>query len=214
MQRLQQTFTFTAKLANCAGVTSVRTKWCRKPIALGTAKSKIFRVAPRIVLPVEEEEEIRRLYNNYRTQMKSLTAYLTEKYCVSNLKSLDPEEIKRQFEEDYTQCKKINDEWNEQQRIVREKQAAERLAEEIEFAKAKIAEHEEQRRNKLEQIEELVRYEKESAKDFILDLETLDIAIERALANAPVDHNFAIDLEGNRIYGKQNKELNKEAVKQ
>lgn len=44
----------------------------RKPMRLGTAKSKLFRVPPRIRIPEEESIEILRLSNNYRTYMKSI----------------------------------------------------------------------------------------------------------------------------------------------
>lgn len=216
MQRLPQHLQLFSSVAlnatNCAGLTVVRNKkWCRKPIGQ-TAKSKLFRVPKRPVVPPEERVEMIRLFNNYRTQMKSITAYLTDKYCVANLDTSDPEQIKKLFEEDYENCMKINDEWNEQQRVVRERQAAEKLAGEIELAKRAIEEHEQQKKKRLDEVEELVRLEKERSKSFILDLEALDAAIEEALAN-PVDYNFAIDLDGNRIYGRETAPLDK-AVKQ
>lgn len=216
MQRLPQNIKLLSSLSNTtnyAPLTIVRfKKWCRKPWNQ-TAKSKIFRVPKRPVVPPEEGIEMTRLFNNYRTQVKSLKAYLESKYCVSNLKTSDPEEIKRLFEEDFARCMKINDEWNEQQRIIREQQAAERLEKEIEFAKKQIQEHEEEMRVKKEMIEELVRQEKEKSKSFILDLEALDAAIEKALEN-PTDYNFAIDLEGNKIYGRETPPPIKTAAKQ
>lgn len=132
---------------------------------------------------------------------------------MSNLKTSDPEEIKRLFEEDFERCMKINDQWNEQQRVVREQEAAERLSSELEEAMKKIEEHEVQMKVKMEQIEELVRQEKEKSKSFILDVEALDAAIEHALAN-PTDYNYAIDLEGNRIYGRESVPPVKGAIKQ
>lgn len=47
-------------------------RWKRKPIWLPTAKSKIFRVPERPVIPIEDYCELKRLFNNYRTIMKSL----------------------------------------------------------------------------------------------------------------------------------------------
>lgn len=47
-------------------------RWKRKPIWLPTAKTKVFRVPKRPVIPVEEREEIQTLYNKYRTYMSSL----------------------------------------------------------------------------------------------------------------------------------------------
>lgn len=47
-------------------------RWKRKPQWLGTAKTKIFRVPVKPQIPIEEVLELRRLYNYYRTNMKSL----------------------------------------------------------------------------------------------------------------------------------------------
>lgn len=180
--------------------TTVR-NMARKPIWMGTAKSKIFRVPKRPQIPQEETEEIKRLWNNYRTQIKSLRTYFTDKYCVSNLATSDPEQQKIIFEEDFERCSKLNDKWNAEQRLVREKQAAERLAVELESARNIVANYHEEQSKKLEQIEDIVQREIEASKSFIT-VETLDAAIEHALAN-PVDYNFAIDLEGNRIHGRE-----------
>lgn len=46
-------------------------RWKRKPIWMPTAKSKVFRVPKRPVIPIEEKLEFQRLYNNYRTYMTS-----------------------------------------------------------------------------------------------------------------------------------------------
>lgn len=47
-------------------------RWKRKPIWMPTAKSKVFRIPKKPVIPVEEHLEIQRLYNNYRTYITSL----------------------------------------------------------------------------------------------------------------------------------------------
>jgi small subunit ribosomal protein S26 len=47
-------------------------RWKRKPIWLPTAKSKVFRVPKRPVIPKDEFLEIQRLYNNYRTYYRSV----------------------------------------------------------------------------------------------------------------------------------------------
>ena len=44
----------------------------RKPIWLPTAKSKVFRVPKRPEIPKDEAEEIKRLYNRYRTYYRSV----------------------------------------------------------------------------------------------------------------------------------------------
>lgn len=47
-------------------------RWKRKPIWLPTAKSKLFRIPNRPVIPIEEYNELKRLHNNYKTLMKSV----------------------------------------------------------------------------------------------------------------------------------------------
>lgn len=46
-------------------------RWKRKPIWLPPAKSKMFRIPKRPVIPEEDKLELQRLYNNYRTYMTS-----------------------------------------------------------------------------------------------------------------------------------------------
>lgn len=47
-------------------------RWKRKPIWLPTAKSKMYKIPQRPVIPIEDQCELKRLFNNYRTIMKSL----------------------------------------------------------------------------------------------------------------------------------------------
>jgi len=61
-------------------------RWKRKPIWLPTAKSKLFRVPKRPETPIEEQEEIKRLYNHYRTYMSSIR-YIHKTYTCIVLKS-------------------------------------------------------------------------------------------------------------------------------
>lgn len=184
---------------NYANLTAVR--WARKPIWMGTAKSKIFRVPKRPVIPIEEKLEIQRLYNNYRTTIKSIKKYLASKYSLDAIQTADPEQEKRIFEEDFARCMAINNEWNAKQTILREKQAEERLAQAIAEAKTHIVLEQEIKESKVQKIEEIVRTEKEKSKDFITE-ENIDAAIEKALSMV-VDYNYAIDLEGNFIQGRE-----------
>jgi len=55
-------------------------RWKRKPIWLPTAKSKMFRVPKRPVIPIEEQLELQRLYNNYKTYMTSFK--YVHKICI------------------------------------------------------------------------------------------------------------------------------------
>lgn len=77
--------------------------------------------------PEDEEREYRRLYNNYRSNVKSIRSYLIKRYCVTNQSSLNPEEILKQFNEDLVKCNEINNQWNEEVKISREKRLNEEL---------------------------------------------------------------------------------------
>ena len=52
--------------------------WSRKPLDAPVAKSKLFRVPQKPTLPEDEKAEIRRLFNNYKTNMKSLRYYIED----------------------------------------------------------------------------------------------------------------------------------------
>lgn len=173
----------------------------RKPIWKGTAKSKIFRVNHRIQIPIEETLEIRRLYNNYRTNVKTIKQFLTLKYNEEYQQKEDTDLKQKEFEEDLLNCMKINDEWNAKQKVMRDAKAAEELEEALKKAEQRkldsIARIQKSRKEK----HEIVLKEIECSKHYIRP-EMLSAEIERALAN-PVDYNFALDMEGNKIYGRE-----------
>lgn len=50
---------------SCSAVSIQSVRW-RKPRWLPMAKSRVFKISERHVLPVEESEEWKRLNNNYR----------------------------------------------------------------------------------------------------------------------------------------------------
>lgn len=183
-------------------------RWRRKPRWLPVAKSKMYRIPPRTITPEDEKIELRRLYNNYRTQMKGIRSYLHSEYNVKSV-IVDTEEHEKRFMKEFQTCSKINDEWNEERRQAREVRHASELERDKQIAYKRLDDNIELQKQKLETIEEIVRREKEHAKYFITP-ENLDEAIEKALAN-PVDHNFAIDLNEN-IYSGRNTKV--EEVKQ
>ncbi|RZC33578.1 MRP-S26 domain containing protein [Asbolus verrucosus] len=187
-------------------------RWRRKPIWMPTAKSKLYRIPVKPVIPEEEKEEIKRLYNNYRTYIKSIRRFLTYKHSVLLMAKSDTEQLKKAFDEDFMRCKEINDKWNEDLKKLREERVAKQLQEEIEFAKNRMANLIKQKEQKLAEAEEIVRKEKQMVGTFITP-ENLDEVIEKALSN-PVDYNFAIDLEGNRIIGRETKPEEQVSVKQ
>ncbi|CAH1967003.1 unnamed protein product [Acanthoscelides obtectus] len=189
-------------------------RW-RKPRWVPKAKSKIFKVPERPVIPEEEKLELMRLYNNYRTKVKSLRSYLVAKHCTKFQASEDPEEQRRLFEEDLQHCIKMNNEWNEKQRIFREQAMTEELEANLSYARKRLEDELIKQEEKIKAIEEIVQKQKEAAKNFILP-ENIDEAIDKALEN-PVDYNFAITLNGEKIIGYYNHKVgdkNENVVKQ
>lgn len=177
-------------------INSQRIRW-RKPRWIPIAKSKIFKVPPRTVIPEDERIELMRLNNNYKTQIKSIRRYLNMKYYTGDAIDINLEEEEKRFEEDFARCMKINNKWNEEQRVQREKRVAEELEEALSFARNRKESELKKREEKHQLIEEIVRKEKEASKNYIT-LENIDAAIEHALAN-PVNYNFAVNLDGEKI---------------
>ncbi|CAG9768699.1 unnamed protein product [Ceutorhynchus assimilis] len=175
----------------------------RKPRWVPIAKSKIFRIPKRPVIPEDETREIRRLFNDYRNHEKSVKNFLVEKHNTKNQASLDPEEILKSFKQDLAVCHEINNKWNKENKILREKRLAEELERDIAFAKNRIEQEIIKEQELFEFTEELVRKEKEASVNFITK-ENIDDAIDKALAEA-VDYNFAIDLNGEKIIGRNTK---------
>nr|XP_023012772.1 probable 28S ribosomal protein S26, mitochondrial [Leptinotarsa decemlineata] len=188
----------TSEIINYTKYQTVR--W-RKPLWMGTAKSKKFKVPARPVIPKDEHSELMRLHNNYRTQINSLKKFLYSKHNIRYLASADPEEQRRGFEKDYEHCTEVNDDWNRKQQILREKYFADRLQEEITFAEKRIETELINAEKRFEEFEEIVRKEKANSKYFILE-ENLDEAIENALANQ-VDYNYALELNGDKFLGRE-----------
>ncbi|EDV97890.1 probable 28S ribosomal protein S26, mitochondrial [Drosophila grimshawi] len=177
-------------------------RWRRKPRWLPVAKSKMFRVPERKKQTEEERTELMRLHNNYKTQLRSVRQYLREEVVRQQETStadhivLTPEQEEAEFQ----RCLDENAAWNA--KIASERNV--RLAEEREAKVAYVQERLEAAKlrseERREKVDERIRYEIEQAKTFITR-ESLEVAIETALAN-PVDHNYAIDLEGNMYRGR------------
>lgn len=169
-------------------------RWKRKPIWLPTAKSKMFRIPQRPVIPKEESTELKRLFNNYRTAMNSFRHYFFE-IEKANRVEFDEETVKQKTKEDFLKCSKINDDWNKQVAVEREfrynKQREERVNEiKLKLEAKKAREVETQAR-----VDSEIRKAKEEAVTFITS-NNIDEAIEKVLQTI-VNHNAAIDLKGN-----------------
>lgn len=90
------------------------TRWYRKPRWVPIAKGKVFRIPPRTTGPQEEYEELKRLHNNYRTQMKAVrkqlvNAHMAEMDSLANVKS---EKSLREEKLELDRAFALNDEWN------------------------------------------------------------------------------------------------------
>lgn len=169
-------------------------RWKRKPIWLPTAKSKIFKVPQKPQIPEEEYTELMRIHNNYKTMMKSLRSFFIMKYQEEKAKS-NVSTLKEYADEDFLVRYHINKEWNKQVAAEREDRliAARNVrAEEI----MKKLEEKEQRDLKIQrEVDAVIRKAKEEAPTFITP-DNIDEAIAKALETI-VNHNAAIDLEGN-----------------
>lgn len=174
-------------------------RWRRKPRWLPVAKSKLFRVPERKVQDPMERSELMRLHANYKTQLRAVRGYLmtesAEREATSTADHLiiSPEEM----EEDFRQCSEMNDKWNAEISLIRNKRLQLERDAEKELILQRLDALGERREQRKTSAEELVRLEKERSKTLITP-ENIDQAIEQALAET-VDYNFAIDLSG-KIY--------------
>ncbi|XP_015187599.1 PREDICTED: probable 28S ribosomal protein S26, mitochondrial [Polistes dominula] len=174
-------------------------RWKRKPIWLPTAKTKMFRVPQRPQIPTDEYLELKRLFNNYRTSMKSLMNHFENEF-LKNQEQFDETVINKQAEDDFIKCNLINDEWNKKVAKVREVRLPKVKKANKELVLKRLIKKEERDLSKMQKIEEHVKKLKEEVKTFIT-AENIDEAIEEALTNI-VSHDYAIDLKGNIYKGK------------
>ncbi|XP_057325820.1 probable 28S ribosomal protein S26, mitochondrial [Microplitis mediator] len=169
--------------------------WKRKPMWLPPAKSKLFRIRQRVIIPQDEAAENRRLNNNYNTYRNSLRAYFM-KIVEENKEQFDEELLRKAEENDFNECQRINDLWNQDRAQVRAERVRREEAERrIEVLK-KVEDKKVRDEKIMEQVEARVKQLKVEAKTFITR-ETIDQVIEEAIANK-VDYNYAIDPYGNK----------------
>ncbi|EFN70205.1 Probable 28S ribosomal protein S26, mitochondrial [Camponotus floridanus] len=169
-------------------------RWKRKPIWLPPVKSKMFRIPKRPVISTEEVLELQRLNNNYRTYMTSLRSYLCH-FEMQNKVQLDKESIKQAEEEDFQTCSAINDEWNAEVAKQREVRLANVREKRKKYNLRKLLDKEKHEIKRKKYVDKQIKKAKEEAVTFIT-AENVDAAIEECLANI-VDHNRALDLQGN-----------------
>lgn len=175
-------------------------RWYRKPMHLGTAPSKMFRVPTRKKLPPEEYNELKRLHNHYKTHMKSLLSFIKSKYQIKEEKISEQEEFEL-FKKEYNERVEINDDWNQKCTLLRNERLKVQREVEIQQALEKMSIFEENERKRILRADELIRREKELSKSYVTE-DKLDQAILEAIDSPPVDYNFAIDLKGNIYQGR------------
>ncbi|CAK9824720.1 Probable 28S ribosomal protein S26, mitochondrial [Anthophora retusa] len=169
-------------------------RWKRKPIWLPTAKSKLFRIPPPPVPRPEEYEELKRLHNNYRTLMKSLRQFFID-YEAKKVQVFSEKFVKHNAEEDFKICSYINDIWNKEVAALREQRLATERKLRVEEINMKVKEKAIRDLNIQERVDAEIRKAKEEAVTFITQ-DNIDEAIKNTLETI-VDHNFAIDSNGN-----------------
>ncbi|XP_055642688.1 probable 28S ribosomal protein S26, mitochondrial [Toxorhynchites rutilus septentrionalis] len=172
-------------------------RYRRKPRWLGTAKSKLFRVPERKQQLEEEVAELKRLHNNYHTQMKAVRSFLINEVEAFKLVSRAGMVIQTQEEEaaEWEEIQRINDDWNKQIAAIRDERLANEREHRNNYILERLAAKEQRDLDRLKLIEDRVRYEQEQAVNFITK-ENIDKAIEKALVQ-PISYNFAIDSNGN-----------------
>nr|CAG4637425.1 EOG090X0FQ9 [Ceriodaphnia reticulata]SVE73252.1 EOG090X0FQ9 [Ceriodaphnia reticulata] len=173
--------------------------WVRKPLGSPMAKSKLFRIPQKPVLPEDEKAEIKRLYDNYKHQMKSLKHYFFEQ-SLKQAESGEVAQMKHKTEEEeHVRLMEENRLENEKTAKLRE----ERLKIEAEKTREKVLASliVKEQENKLyeAQIEAFLQQQKSTP---FIQPENIEKAIEEALAN-PTNLNFAIDLDGYVYRGKE-----------
>ncbi|XP_012228512.1 small ribosomal subunit protein mS26 [Linepithema humile] len=174
-------------------------RWKRKPIWLPTAKSKLYRVPKKRVIPEVDKQELQRLYNNYRTYMTSLRSYFVE-VEERNRVQYDEATMKAAEEKDFEKCSAINDEWNTEVAKIREARLAKIKESKREIILQKLLKQEQRQEKQKKKIDERIRKAKQEAVTFIT-ADNIDAAIEECLTNT-VNHNRAMDLKGNWYEGK------------
>ncbi|XP_074643310.1 small ribosomal subunit protein mS26-like [Tubulanus polymorphus] len=184
--------------------TSVR--W-RKPMHLPRAKTKFFVV--REVTPEDPEEraQLKKLYDHYRTYMKSIGLHLSEEIAAQE-KEQEFGLAAAEDEAEEARLMELNDLWNNKIKTEREVQFAHDI---IDFYKDRQKNSTWFNENLIKNVQEKedeVDLLKEDAGSFIT-METLDAEIEKLLDSDPVSYNFALDTDGSVLVDDVNKPYHK-----
>lgn len=182
---------FTTKLQNFQSIRF------RKPIWMPRAKSKMFKVPPRPVIPIEETLELQRLHNNYRCHVKSIRNYLELHWKEKTEETIDRDAQNQQFEEDFKTSLLLNEKWCGQLQPLRESFFENELKAKLDFEINKMEEKKAQQQAALCKVEDMVRVVKSDSKNFIMP-ENIDENIDKLLENE-TNFNYALNLKGKKI---------------
>nr|SVE73880.1 EOG090X0FQ9 [Daphnia atkinsoni] len=172
--------------------------WVRKPLGSPMAKSKIFRISPKPILPDDENAEIKRLYDNYKNSMKSLRQYFFEQ-SLKQAESGEVAQMKHRLEaQEHERLMEENRLENEKVSMLREERLKIQAEKTQQYVLASLMKKEGD--VKLHDVQMEAFLAKQMSTPFI-QAENIEKAIEDALAN-PVNFNFAIDLDGYVYRGK------------
>jgi len=172
-----------------------------KPRWVPRAKSKMFLIRRRPDLPSDENEEIRRLFRNYKTSMNSIRRYIEAQYAANVTSDEVLERHAREEEEDWQQRMELNRQWNETIAMKRQEKLAALYEEENKRILEEVGRGQIEYEQKVAEIDGIIRREKELSKSYIT-AENIDEEIEKCLNNIE-SMNYAIDLQGNRYYGNE-----------
>ncbi|XP_002404746.3 probable 28S ribosomal protein S26, mitochondrial isoform X2 [Ixodes scapularis] len=170
----------------------------RKPRWMPIAPSKLFNIIEHKPADPDETKQLKRLYDLYRTEIKSLRHYFIKEHqlaleeadkfsAVSLEEAREHERLLEENEKENQRVAQMREERNKQEA---EKMVEDLLQREVE-AKAKLVELK-------EHIEQIVREEK-AKSDTYITMEKLDAAIEFAIEH-PVSYSYAIDPKGNQLW--------------
>lgn len=96
-------------------------RWKRKPRWLPVAKSKLFRIPVRPIIPEEEKIELFKLHAHYKTQMRAIKKFIREEVAAETVSLENVNSEKSLLEEsiDFKRCEEENRKWNEEVAVIR-----------------------------------------------------------------------------------------------
>ncbi|XP_064603791.1 small ribosomal subunit protein mS26-like [Liolophura sinensis] len=171
-------------------------RW-RKPRWVPVAKTKVFNVREPTPINAEEDVELFKEFNSYRTELKTIRTFLVKWQQDIKTEDISEEELQRAEEEEHRRLMEINRQWNAEVAVQREKRQKEEVAAKQLRKRKEQEQEEDEELEMLEQASRYVQLESEQAKTFVTE-ETLDEEVEKVL-NMRKDYNFAIDAEGNKV---------------